>query len=230
MKRLYITIIVVLFVGKTFAQMDFSPIFNPNSANMVLQSQMMYLQAKREMDQRVISLSQQLQPYREEMRKHYNNEEYKLAIDVYFKALDYLHYRYDHLAVEDMALLAGKCAEKLGNNPLAIEIYKIGGQQDMTNFTPNLNRLSNSLLDEAEKLIISHYTNIAREKIIVAQSTGVNNGRCILLLGKSYEFDGNYSVAMDYYKQAKKDKYYGAKDAIKALKAKMKNNSNKPKK
>lgn len=223
MKKVFLIVVIIIsFGGKVFAQFDFSPIFDPNSANMVLQSQMRYIQAKREMDQRVMSLRQQIQPLRDEMRIYYNNGEYKQAIDVYFKALDCLYYKYDHLAVEDMALLAGECAEKLGNISAAIEIYKNGGQQDMTNFTPQLFRISNSLLDDADNLIGKKFTSTARDKIRLAQTTETNPSRCILLMGKSYEIDGDYTNAMSYYKIAKKNKYFGADEAINQLKEKIK--------
>lgn len=223
MKKILLTLSVfVMCVCKTYAQFQFGSFYNQESTNMLLQSQMMYLQAKREMDMRVLTLREQVQPLREKMKRSYDNGDYLEAIKIYEEALDYLHYRYDHLAVEDMALLAGLCAENLDNIPLAIELYKHGGQQDMSNFMRPLLRICNSLLSEARTLVDSGQTKEARKVLSLANTTGVNAGQCTILRGKISEKEGDYNTAMFIYKQAKKSKYYGAQEAIKALKAKMK--------
>lgn len=221
MKKLITCLSFTFFSLNGFAQF-FSTDPYENSQIMLIDAYRQYAETMRDISQKVAVISRQVQPYRESMQKSFAQKDYINVINTYYKAIEPFYYQYEHRATVDMALLAGECAEIIEDIPLAIKIYKRGGQPDMTYFTPRLNSISSDLLSKAEKLISERKVDKARDLIYLAEQASGSSSRSMMLNAQSYEVEGIYDYALYYYKICAKNKFFGAKEAVKRIKAIMK--------
>lgn len=186
-----------------------------------------YLNAYGQMTQRAIQIMHQVQPYREKQYQLYQNGQYEESIRVCQEAIrQYVYYVFDNKGVRDMELLAGDAAKLLNNYSLAISFYTTAYNAGESQAGGHLYSLCVELINISEMSLYNNDLSSANQMLNLVSSTGFTSGKFFYCWGEYFEKQGNYKVAKDYYKKAKKNDYALAGQALDNIKLKIKGAKN----